>query len=349
MNVLAFPATDLARSVAERAAVNAADRPLREMLRKAVVAYRAGEDRTPGSIDHRHHLAVAHAYLDAAEIVTEATGGASELSQCLDMAILDIRKLTRIARDYAGLRPDHCPAGPRSNDRLDCRSSLVPDGQRGVGDCPDRRINDARPYRPHGNNLPDASHPQESGRPVMGYSDCDRIADFIVGDKYGSGYAGEKLALARARGVSLPRRMTHRAPGPDQGRLHQAVHAPLVAGCPRRRHRQARRTPGRLGRAGSGAGGVHHLPDVLCSTDCAPRTPAQGRPRHLRAATPGTGGLHDHHGPGAPVGAPGRRHRAGHHRGHGAAAGGRIPKLRTLMASRAPGTLSSGIGLAWRR
>lgn len=29
----------------------------------------------------------------------------------------------------------------------------------------------------------------------LGYSDGDRIADFIAGDKYGGGYAGEKLAL----------------------------------------------------------------------------------------------------------------------------------------------------------
>jgi len=114
MNVLAFPATDHARSLAERAvpatvrelpdraAVNTDDRPLHEMLRKAVVSYRAGEERTPGSIGHRHHLAVAHAYLDAVEILTGTAGAAGELSQCLDVAIFDIRKLARIARDYAG-------------------------------------------------------------------------------------------------------------------------------------------------------------------------------------------------------------------------------------------------------
>ncbi|MDJ0354467.1 hypothetical protein [Pseudarthrobacter sp. PH31-O2] len=67
MNVLAFPATDLALSLADRAvpatvrvlpdrtAVNEADRPLHEMLHKAVVAYRAGEDRAPGPPGHRHH------------------------------------------------------------------------------------------------------------------------------------------------------------------------------------------------------------------------------------------------------------------------------------------------------
>lgn len=117
MNVLAFPATDLARSLVERAvpatvrvlpdrtAVNEADRPLHEMLRKAVVAYRAGEDRAPGSLGHRHHLAIAHAYLDSAEILTGVPGAAGELAQCLDVAIFDIRKLARIARDYAGPSP----------------------------------------------------------------------------------------------------------------------------------------------------------------------------------------------------------------------------------------------------
>lgn len=114
MNVLAFPATDFARSLAERAvpatvrslpdraAVNEADRPLHEILRKAIVAFRSGEDRTPGSLGHRHHLAIAHTYLDAAEILTGVPGAAGELAQCLDVAIFDVRKLARIARDYAG-------------------------------------------------------------------------------------------------------------------------------------------------------------------------------------------------------------------------------------------------------
>lgn len=78
------------------------DPVLHEMLRKAVASYRTGEDRVPGSLSHRHHLAVAHAYLDAIAVVLGSPGIAHELAHCLDAGIFEVRRLTRIARDYDG-------------------------------------------------------------------------------------------------------------------------------------------------------------------------------------------------------------------------------------------------------
>lgn len=79
--------------------------PLYEILRKAVVAYRSSDARTPGSFASRHHLAICHAYLDAAAIIAGHPDIAHELAQCLDVGIFDIKKLTRIARDFDGPAP----------------------------------------------------------------------------------------------------------------------------------------------------------------------------------------------------------------------------------------------------
>lgn len=78
------------------------DAVLHELLRKAVVAHRAGEARTPGSLAHRHHLAIAVALLDAIQIVLGSCGLAQELERCMNAGITDIRALTRIARDFDG-------------------------------------------------------------------------------------------------------------------------------------------------------------------------------------------------------------------------------------------------------
>lgn len=78
------------------------DAALHELLRKAVVAHRAGEARTPGSLGHRHHLAVSLAVLDAIQIVMGQEGLAQELDHCLSVGITDVRKLARIARDFDG-------------------------------------------------------------------------------------------------------------------------------------------------------------------------------------------------------------------------------------------------------
>lgn len=75
---------------------------LHELLRKAVVAHRAGEARAHGSLGHRHHLAVSLALLDAVQIVMGNAGVAQELERCIDSGITDIRQLTRIARDFDG-------------------------------------------------------------------------------------------------------------------------------------------------------------------------------------------------------------------------------------------------------
>lgn len=79
-----------------------ADTVLHELLRKAVVAHRAGEARVPGSLGHRHHLAVSAAVLDAIEIVMGVQGLASVLGQSLNTRVTDVRRLSRIARDFDG-------------------------------------------------------------------------------------------------------------------------------------------------------------------------------------------------------------------------------------------------------
>jgi hypothetical protein len=79
--------------------------PLHEILRKAVVSYRSSDARTPGSFASRHHLAIAHAYLDAAAIIAGHPDVAHELARSLEAGIFDIKKLTRIARDFDGPAP----------------------------------------------------------------------------------------------------------------------------------------------------------------------------------------------------------------------------------------------------
>jgi hypothetical protein len=83
-------------------AQHVSDTVLHELLRKAVVAHRAGEARAPGSLSHRHHLAVSVALLDAIQIVMGTCGLAQELERCMNTGITDIRTLTRIARDFDG-------------------------------------------------------------------------------------------------------------------------------------------------------------------------------------------------------------------------------------------------------
>jgi hypothetical protein len=78
------------------------DNVLHELLRKAVVAHRAGAARVSGSLGHRHHLAVSLAVLDAIEIVMGACGIAKELEHCLEIGITNIKQLARIARDFDG-------------------------------------------------------------------------------------------------------------------------------------------------------------------------------------------------------------------------------------------------------
>lgn len=81
------------------------DTVLHELLRKAVVAHRAGEARAAGSLGHRHHLAVSLAVLDAIEIVMGVCGVAQDLGRSMDGGITDVRKLARIARDFDGPQP----------------------------------------------------------------------------------------------------------------------------------------------------------------------------------------------------------------------------------------------------
>lgn len=78
------------------------DTVLHELLRKAVVAYRAGDARANGSLGHRHHLAVSVAILDALQTVMGVCGVAKELGNCMEDGITDVRKLARIARDFDG-------------------------------------------------------------------------------------------------------------------------------------------------------------------------------------------------------------------------------------------------------
>lgn len=112
MNVLDFPITDQATLPVFELETDAVimplvprettTDPLHEILRKAVVSYRASAARTSGSFASRHHLAISHAYLDAAAILAGNPGSAGELAQCLDVDIFDIKKLAAIARSYEG-------------------------------------------------------------------------------------------------------------------------------------------------------------------------------------------------------------------------------------------------------
>jgi hypothetical protein len=79
---------------------NETDDALNEMLRQAVVAFHAQGLRAVGSIGGRHHLAIAHTYLHAIEIMLAKPGLKDELARSLDMRIHDIRRLARLARDY---------------------------------------------------------------------------------------------------------------------------------------------------------------------------------------------------------------------------------------------------------
>lgn len=78
------------------------DAALHELLRKAVVAYRAGAARVPGSLSHRHHLAVAQALFDAIAIVLGEPGLDRELIRCVGSGTTDIRRLALIARNFSG-------------------------------------------------------------------------------------------------------------------------------------------------------------------------------------------------------------------------------------------------------
>ena len=96
--IIAFP-----RQASHTAAVSEiSDTVLHELLRKAVVAHRAGEARVSGSLGHRHHLAVSVAILDAIQTVMGVHDIAQELGRCMEAGITDVRKLARIARDFDG-------------------------------------------------------------------------------------------------------------------------------------------------------------------------------------------------------------------------------------------------------
>ncbi|WP_422759173.1 hypothetical protein [Paenarthrobacter sp. C1] len=100
MTVISFPAKAPAAPTLTSREVS--DEVLYELLRKALVAHRAGEARVQGSLGHRHHLAVSLALLDAIQIVMGVGDVAQELGRCMDAGITDIRKLARIARDFDG-------------------------------------------------------------------------------------------------------------------------------------------------------------------------------------------------------------------------------------------------------
>ncbi|MBG0738768.1 hypothetical protein IV500_04960 [Paeniglutamicibacter antarcticus] len=98
--VISFPTKTAATP--RTSAYEVTDEVLHELLRKAVVAYRAGEARTPGSLAHRHHFAVSVALLDAIQVIMGFGGVAQELERCLGSGITDIRALARVARAYNG-------------------------------------------------------------------------------------------------------------------------------------------------------------------------------------------------------------------------------------------------------
>lgn len=88
-----------------RTARDESDDALNELLRQALVAFHAQGLRAVGSIGGRHHLAIAHAYLHAVEIMLGKPGLKNELARSLDMKIHDIRRLARLAHDYTDTPP----------------------------------------------------------------------------------------------------------------------------------------------------------------------------------------------------------------------------------------------------
>lgn len=76
------------------------DEALNELLRHAVIAFHAQGLRAVGSISGRHHLAIAHTYLHAIEVMLDKPGLKNELAQCLACRIFDVRRLARLARDF---------------------------------------------------------------------------------------------------------------------------------------------------------------------------------------------------------------------------------------------------------
>ncbi|MEH0110515.1 hypothetical protein V6N00_12465 [Tersicoccus sp. MR15.9] len=93
------PATHRQNQATARAA---APSPIHELLRLAVVAYRAGSMRTVGTVANRHHLEVAYAYLHAVAVVVEKPGVELELTRLLAAGVFDIRRLVFTAHNWDG-------------------------------------------------------------------------------------------------------------------------------------------------------------------------------------------------------------------------------------------------------
>lgn len=122
MNVVAFP-TEHRQDIGTmfhmpEPSLQVPDAVLHDLLRNAVSEHRTGAVRTRGSIAHRHHLAIAHAYLDSIELMFQTPDLARELVRCLDDRVFDIRRLAGIAqlhgtrRRLNGTEPGSLARGP---------------------------------------------------------------------------------------------------------------------------------------------------------------------------------------------------------------------------------------------
>lgn len=101
MKVFTLPVTEQ-RSHEVRSALDASDKAVHELLRRAVVESRAARQRIPSSPAGTVHTRAAAAYLEAVAVVLDKPGVEEALTIRVHAGIFDIRKLAAVARDWDG-------------------------------------------------------------------------------------------------------------------------------------------------------------------------------------------------------------------------------------------------------
>lgn len=105
MSVHTLPVTP-ARQHEIRAALEASDKALEELLRQAVLAACTGGLRPVGSIRDDRGDALTMAYLHAAEIMLDRPGLQQTLAEAMGSGTRDLPTLTRLARSCGPAGPD---------------------------------------------------------------------------------------------------------------------------------------------------------------------------------------------------------------------------------------------------
>lgn len=106
MSVHALPVT-IARQHEIRAALEASDKALEELLRQAVLAFCTGGENPVGHVrENPDRTALSMVYLHAAEIMLDRPGLKLTLADALDRGTCDLPTLTRLARSHGSTGPD---------------------------------------------------------------------------------------------------------------------------------------------------------------------------------------------------------------------------------------------------